>query len=42
VPECNPNIDGLDALVRKLNTNESLSDFTISVRKAWCHQCLDA
>ena len=39
VPECNPKIDGLDMLVDRLNTTESLSEFTHSVRKAWCLQC---
>ena len=39
VPECNPQIDELDSLVDKLNATESLSDFTVAVRKAWCRQC---
>jgi len=42
VPECNPPIDELDSLVDKLNANESLSDFTVAVRKAWCRQCQEA
>ena len=41
VPECNPKIDELEMLVDKLNSNESLSEFTLAVRKAWCKQCLD-
>jgi hypothetical protein len=39
VPECNPQIDELDSLVDKLNATESLSNFTVAVRKAWCRQC---
>ena len=39
VPECNPKIDELDRLVAKLNANESLSEFTAAVRKAWSHDC---
>lgn len=41
VPECNPKMDELGMLVDKLNSNESLSEFTLAVRKAWCKQCLD-
>jgi hypothetical protein len=39
VPECNPKIDELDRLVDKLNANESLSEFTAAIRKAWAREC---
>lgn len=42
VPECNPRIDELDRLVMKLNANESLSEFTAAVRKAWSRECRQA
>jgi len=42
VPDCNPRIDELDRLVMKLNSNESLSEFTAAVRKAWSRECRQA
>jgi hypothetical protein len=42
VPECNPRIEELDMLVERLNSNESLSDFTLAVRKAWAARCRES